>query len=432
MTNKNYKKRLKCAFLIFCYVLGCVISPLAASSESGLDDLMSIRDNEQGGMSGASSDTQGSTTIEGAESVSDFLDVNRSDWFYVYLDSLVSEGIIKGKSKTEFDPDGSFSFAECSAVIARYLGLDAYAAKLSDLLKSDGVEGSSLWYCGYFQLMHDLGIFDESSGIYKISDGYVIPNADKASSPMKRHEFASAVAKSFELDGSIPTKNVYSEVSGKGHDFIMGGHYNSTYLNKYTMYIGDYDLIPDASKEYVLKTYYNGIFNGDTDGYFNPTDNIMRCEMAKVLATIRDFSLRRCLITDYCPKPSEDKLFTDALGNTTLNYKYSLETLQRCADGFDATGDSITYTPSAVLPYGYAVDVYMYRIDGDICKPVYNYTLADGDAYGEGFTYDKEVGKAYRAVMALRNLDDNAKTEFTLDVVFTDDSIVTKTFITSI
>ena len=82
--------------------------------------------------------SSGNTTIQnnmGASSVTDFLDVKKSDWFYSYLERLVNDGVINGKSKTEFNPTGDFSFAECSTVITRYLGLEKYASTVWMVLR---------------------------------------------------------------------------------------------------------------------------------------------------------------------------------------------------------------------------------------------------------------------------------------------------------
>jgi len=265
--------------------------------------------------------------------------------------------------------------------------------------------------------------------LYTLSDGHVVISDKKADTPMKRYEFASAIAKSFELDGTIRSKNIYSEVSGLGHDFIIGGFYDKNYLSSYSNYIKDYNLIPEYAREDVLKVYYNGIFIGDTAGNFNPESNIKRSEMAKVLATIGNFSLRKCLITDYYTPVSEDKLFYDSNNEKSLNYKYALQVLQEYAVGFDASGDVLKYTPQGALPYGYAVDVYLYSVNAGKCDEVLQYSLANSGVYGEGFEYSITDNNNLRAIMLLRNLTDNAKSEFTLNVSISNDGILTKSMI---
>ena len=408
------KKQLLCIVLMLCYVAGNIFTPVILIAGASEDEVISS-----------------SSASLGASHVTDFLDIKESDWFYVYLESLVTDGVINGKSKTQFDPDGTFSFAECSAVITRYLGLDAYAKEKQNEIINAKTADSSLWYCGYLQVMHELGIFDEQSGLYSVNEqGLVFNISNQAcSTPIKRHEFACAIAKSFELDGSLRSKNIYSEISGLGHDFIIGGHYMNDYLGKYTDLINDYHTIVDASKEYVLKLYYNGIFLGDEQGFFNPENNLKRSEMAKVLATIRDFSLRKSLITDYCPKPQNSDFISDANGEEYLNYKYCLDTLQKCAAGFNASGNVLKYVPNYPLPYGYAVDVYLYSMQDNISKPVMKYTLSESDVQGNGFVYDMNGSESLRAIMVLRNLQENARSEFTLNVSISHDGIVTKSLI---
>ena len=416
----NYKKRFTCIFLILCYVAGCVISPANISFKSFFDV------NADSGVKIANN--------QGASSVTDFLDVKQDDWFYSYLENLIGKAVINGKSKTEFDPDGEFSFAECGAVITRYLALDSYAGQKLTEIKNKSPQTQMPWYCGYLQVMHELGIFDESMGLYSISDGYISCVFDSVcNSSMKRHEFACAIAKSFELNGNLRAKNIYSEVSGLGHDFIIGGYYIDSYFDDYSALINDFEAIPSSSREYVLKLYYNGIFNGDTSGNFNPDSCIKRSEMAKVICTIMDFSMRKCLITDYCPAISEDKLFFDSQNVETLSYKYALGILQTSATGFDASSDLIKYVPTGTLPYGYAVDVYLYSYaDDGLCNKVLTYGLSGGNVDGKGFEYDSKDGENLRAVMVLRNLKNNAKPEFTLNVSITDDGILTKSRISNI
>ena len=369
-------------------------------------------------------------TNVGASNVSDFEDVKSDDWFYPFLDMLVSQNIIKGKSKTQFDPNGSFSFAECSAVIARYLGLENYAQERAQQLKTVSEADGNLWYGGYIQVMHELGVFDETMGLYTIKDGYVNQLSTTAcNAPMKRHEFASAVAKSFELNGNLRSKNIYSEVSGLGHDFIIGGRYINSYLEKYPSYIKDYDKIPESSRNYVVKLYYNGLFIGDTEGYFNPDSNLKRSEMAKVLASILDFSMRKSLITDYYVNVPSDKLFYDANGNETLNFKYSLGVLQSSAKDFALTGDILSYVPTVTAPYGYAVDVYLFAVNNGMCKEVLKYSISNGYVNNNGFTYQKKASEDLRAILVLRNLTDNAKPELTFNVNVTDAGISTNSLI---
>lgn len=405
---KKYKKRIISLFWVLCYVLGSMLSPSAVSENN--KETVSV--------------------FQGASSVSDFLDVKKDDWYYQYLEVLVSNKIINGKSKTIFDPDGSFSFAECSAVITRYLGLENEAdLRKAELEKSIGKTPE--WFCGYMQIMYELNIFDESSGLFTLSDSLVNVNNENCSRPMKRHELACAISKSFELDGkNLRSKNLCPEISGLGHDFIVGGRYDNSYLNKYSDLINDFDTVPETSRQYVLKAYYNGIFNGDLLGNFKPNDNIKRCEIAKILAVIRDFGLRKFLIDDYCPSASEDKLFTDGAGRKTLQYQYAGEILQSCVSRFDFNGKILSYIQPSTVPCGYAVDIYIYSLeDTKLCKLQTQYTLSDVEVYNDGFSYEVSEGETLRAVLVLRNLMSEASVEFSLSATINDDGIVSKSMI---
>ena len=64
-------------------------------------------------------------------------------------------------------------------------------------------------------------------------------------------------------------------------------------MEKYAAEIADYWYIPEEARWDVLKAYYNGIFNGDEMGNFNPGSALTRAEMSKVVAVISDPSMRK-------------------------------------------------------------------------------------------------------------------------------------------
>jgi hypothetical protein len=104
------------------------------------------------------------------------------------------------------------------------------------------------------------------------------------------------------------------------------------------MFIADFDEIPQNSREKVLKAYYNGIFNGDAEGRFNPNNNLTRAEMAKVLATIKDFSLRTRLITEgYGEAVEKNMLHTDFDGVKTVKFGTWKKLLEEQAKNVTAT-----------------------------------------------------------------------------------------------
>ena len=304
-------------------------------------------------------------------------------------------------------------------MIVRYLGLENEAARRHKEITSRLPEMKNQWYAGYFEVMSVLGIFNDY-GLFETTDGK-LSSVDKvaANSPIVRYRFAESVSKSFELRSEIKARNVFSEIGGSGREFIMGGAYNNEYLSQYEEKIADYSDIPDESREYILKAYYNGIFNGDISGNFYPNNNLSRAEMAKVLAAVLDYSLRTRLISDgYAEKVTQDMLHTDTLGVKTLKYEKAQEILMEEAENISVNNGSVSYNCGYNAPEGYAIDVFLYLKNGDQYKLVNKLTLHDWKS--NEFTYHAPDS---RILLVLRNVLDGASCEGVVDVRISDGHI---------
>ena len=410
-------KRIAVAFLVACYCFGQMIIPTNADSgdSSLFDELLAEREAGENAESESTAEPE-ETMIE----IGDFSDVKKEDWFYPYLEYLVSKGMIKGKTPDSFEPNSSFSYAECSAVIVRYLGLEEEAVKRMYRIAERMPDMKNVWYAGYFEVMATLGLFEEY-GLYEMHDGLITYiNTDEANSPVVRYRFAESISESFELDSSMKAKNVYGEIGGSGREFILGGGYNRDVLSLYEAKISDYAEIPQHSRENVLKAYYNGIFNGDISGSFYPHNNLTRAEMAKVLATVSDFSLRTRLINEgYGQKVNDDMLHTDAFGVKTLDCDYWQKLLMLEAENLHVDDGNISYTSSHLFPEGYAVDVYLYEQEDDGYKLRRECTLHDGN--DGGFTYEADNA---RVLFVMRNVKENSRPEGVVDIAVSDGSAV--------
>ena len=403
------KKRIAVLFLLLCYCAGSLFVPIYADADlSGFDALLSEREE-------LSAKQQAEKKSERKVSISDFTDVKDNDWFYPYLEYLVNGGLINGKTENTFEPYSNFSYAECSAVIVRYLGLEKEAKERMKKISERDASLSNQWYLGFFEVLAEFDVFTDYD-LFEIRDGKIV-SVDKelANSPIVRYRFAESISKSFELDGNIKAKNVYSEIGGRGREFIVGGGYKEEILEEYKDYITDIDDIPEDSLEYVLKAYYNGIFNGDITGCFYPENDLTRGEMAKVLATISDYSLRVRLIEDgYGEEVTDDMLHTDSFGVETLEYSVWTDILLKEAENIETDGGVISYTESFDAPFGYAVDVYLYSPEDDGYRLCKTSTLADNAG---GFVYRDDDA---RILLVLRNLSEKSRSEGVLDVRITD------------
>ena len=126
----------------------------------------------------------------------------------------------------------------------------------------------------------------------------------------------------------------------------------------------------------MLKAYYNGIFNGDDAGNFNPTNDLTRAEMAKVTAVIIDNSLRTRIdvnaarpetpgSNETAPLPEDSYLVID--GKQVLKPSYTDALFAAEAMNFGTFYENnlpvVSYTRQSAPPSGYAFRVYHFTKD---------------------------------------------------------------------
>lgn len=402
------KRSVLVILLVLSYSLGNMLFiGYADDADGGIMDLLAQRENQP-----AKEEITPPETVKKEVDISDFTDVKENDWFYPYLDYLVKRGTVNGKTESTFEPYSTFSYAECSAVIVRYLGLEQEAQKRFTQITDRLPELRNQWYIGYFEVLANLGMFTEYD-LFETDNGQII-SVDKelANSPVKRYRFAESISKSFELDSELKARNVYPEIGGSGREFIAGGGYNENVLDRYESLISDFEDIPAESRRDVLKAYYNGIFNGDTTGNFYPNNNLTRAEMAKVLTTVCDYSMRTRLIEDgYADVVYEEFLHTDAFGVKTLRFSSSTAVLLREAENLSISGKNVEYVSSNNAPFGYAIDVYLYE-NGSLCAQCTLHDYNNG-----GFTYLTDNAKV---LFILRNVAQKSRVEGALEVEIVD------------
>lgn len=302
-----------------------------------------------------------------------FTDVSSDSWYSPYIIYLSESGIVKGMTETEFVPQGTFTVAEAAAVITRYLGLEEQAEMRKNAMQILNVAGADKWYAGYLQLMYEAAIIDVTQYGCSVMGRHIsIDDPSKSEAPVKRYEFAAFITRSFELD---ETEIRAAVGEGLGHEFIYGGSYDKSILTNYIPYIADYSSIPTDYSDYVLKAYYNGIFNGDDLGNFNPLKNLTRAEMAKVIAVVINAELRdHVTVETTAGNTKEDNIslpeeyyYTDADGNTIIRPAYTDYLLMTEAQGvsvFTENGsNTVAYTRQGALPSGYQIRIYHYTRD---------------------------------------------------------------------
>ena len=174
----------------------------------------------------------------------DFTDV-RDHWAATEIYELYDKGVIKGRTETEFDPNGKITRAEFLAIMVRALGLDnaTYAGSFADAKAGD-------WYADVLQAARNNGLFEGS-------DGYAHPNR-----PITREEMTTIVVRAYEK---------YC-----GEIIVPGG------LLGYK----DGAKISRWAHEAVTKATEISLVNGMADGTFAPHNNTTRAEGAVIITRL--------------------------------------------------------------------------------------------------------------------------------------------------
>ncbi|MGN0177882.1 MAG: S-layer homology domain-containing protein, partial [Monoglobaceae bacterium] len=84
-----------------------------------------------------------------------FSDVSADAWYYAYVQTAYSLGIVNGKSETEFDPNAGMTCAEAVKIAACI-----HAYQTGDVIDSTA-ENWETWYDPYFTYCYDTGIIEE-------------------------------------------------------------------------------------------------------------------------------------------------------------------------------------------------------------------------------------------------------------------------------
>ncbi len=412
--KKHFWQTLFCILAIVSYIAGSCINPGVLADTYHPSHLAILESLSQ--------KAQQQSTV----SVSDFTDVMPTDWFYPYVDALCSDGIVKGVSSTSFAPQSTFSHAEACAVITRYLGLESEAKSRQAVLASNGKNGHAEWYSGYIQLLYEAKILREGTGLFTAdANGLCDIDTSFAVSPIKRYEFADMISRSFELDeGPIKAKNTYYETGGRGHEFISSGFYSKDSVNSYASVIADYESIPEEYRQNVLKAYSNGIFCGDENALFNPQNNLTRAEMAKVIATTTDFSLRTWAKNpEGTASLSSADFETDASQNTYISKKTSRSILEKVSNDIYISNGGLAYTRSYVPPAGYCADMYVYSVNGSgNCTLIGQSTLHSPEKTS-GRDIFSWYGTSARVLIVLRNLTESSRPEAVMELNLSSTSI---------
>ncbi len=228
-----------------------------------------------------------------------FSDVPNDYWAIQYILDMYGKGIILGSSQGStklFKPEESISKVEVISLIARMMGSGSNTA------------AAAAAYTKYKSALDQAKIPDWAAKevAYAMDRGVVTQDDIKAfvdgsgsQTKLLRHEAAVFIVKAMGLE-STAQDTKYPTVS-----------------------FTDYFSIPEASLPYIKVAVDQGVFdkNGDTRGRFNPTDQVKRSEIAKILSVSYD-KINKTSGTDTTPgtTTSEKVTISSVTQGSSVNY----------------------------------------------------------------------------------------------------------------
>ena len=164
-------------------------------------------------------------------------------WAEEEIKELAKEGTIKGRSETEYEPEGTVTRAEFAAMITRALGMNAqgYRGGYNDVKPGE-------WYAEEIQAIVDAGIMSGDA------DGTFRPNE-----AISREEMAKVIVNAYKLktgNNALETAEVH---------------------------FSDAETISGWAREYVRQAAGLGLMQGMNDGRFDPMGNATRAQSAVVI-----------------------------------------------------------------------------------------------------------------------------------------------------
>ena len=171
-----------------------------------------------------------------------FSDVSKSTWYYQYVSTVYSIGIIRGTSENTYSPDKNLTIAECITLASKLHSIYYFG--------SADFKQTGTWYNVYVDYALKYGIIEQEFADYNV--------------PASRALMAEIISKAMPEE-ALPAINDIPDSS-----------------------------IPDVSfSDTVYKLYRAGILNGiGSDHAFNPNSDIRRSEAAAIVSRMAVESLR--------------------------------------------------------------------------------------------------------------------------------------------
>ena len=182
-----------------------------------------------------------------------FKDLKAESWYlrYVYIANF--DKIMKGKSKTTFDPLGKVTMAELACISAK--GHSKLMVSSSDIKQKSG----EAWYMSYVRYCYENGIYTNE----KVASGKI---------SLEKAEDWNRAAKRCEVAGML----------GRCDNFYKKGFINPD------VPLTDISDVKESTPfaEEILLLYRSGVAVGDVNMNFSPMQKVSRAEMAAMITRL--------------------------------------------------------------------------------------------------------------------------------------------------
>lgn len=182
-----------------------------------------------------------------------FKDLKAESWYLKYIYIANYDKIMKGKSKTAFDPLGKVTMAELACISAKVHS--KLMVSSSDIKQVKG----EAWYMPYVRYCYENGIYDNDK---VVSDAISLEKAEDWNRAAKRCEVAGML--------------------GRCDNFYKKGFINPD------VPLTDISDVKESTPfaEEILLLYRSGVAVGDINMNFSPMQKVSRAEMAAMITRL--------------------------------------------------------------------------------------------------------------------------------------------------
>lgn len=184
----------------------------------------------------------------------DYSDVNKSAWYYNYVNKISELKAFEGYEDCTFRPDNQITQEEFIKTVVCLVGGELTDSNMPET-KNPWGDRWDAWAVPYLDKAFELGLVTEQDTMFKLNG-----------IPCNRGEMAKVITRAVDYLKEEPVSDT------------------STYTSK----LKDYNRMKEKYKPYVLQAYAKGIISGYDDGTFRDDGLLTRAEASSVLVRLVD------------------------------------------------------------------------------------------------------------------------------------------------